>query len=288
MNRLTDRSTIAALCQKYGFSLSKGLGQHFLVNAGICPKICELADIGQHSRVLEIGPGFGTLTQELCERAAQVLALEVDERLFPVLSETLHGYDNLRLVQGDVMQTELAPLLAEHFGQNPAQVCANLPYYITTPIIMRLLESRLNISDITVMVQKEAAVRITAQPGTRGAGAISYAVWYYAQPSLAFTVEPGSFSPPPKVKSAVIKLSLRKTLALSAEPQREKQLFKIIRAAFSQRRKTLPNALAAGLSLSKPVIQSAMGAIDILPTARAETLSLEQYIALQKELMPHI
>ncbi|MDL2219680.1 16S rRNA (adenine(1518)-N(6)/adenine(1519)-N(6))-dimethyltransferase RsmA [Ruminococcaceae bacterium OttesenSCG-928-O06] len=287
MQALTSPATIRALCEKHGFSLTKGLGQHFLTNPGVCAKICEAAHLTENSRVLEIGPGFGTLTRQLALRAKQVVALEVDARLLPVLDETLHGLANTTVVQGDVLKTDLAALLTQQFGPGqPVQVCANLPYNITSPVIMTLLEQKLPLASITVMVQQEAARRITAAPGTRQAGAITYAVHYYAQPQYHFSVSPGSFFPPPKVTSGVFSLHLRAAVPLAGQPQREQRLFRLIRAAFGQRRKTLANATAAGLAMEKQQVQTALAAALLPLNARAEQLTLEDYIRLEAALWP--
>ncbi len=283
--RLTDISTIQLLCKKHGFSLSKQFGQNFLTNPGICPKLCDVAQLTKEHFVLEIGPGFGTLTQELSQRANKVVALEVDARLLPVLDETLAGYDNVEIIHKDAMKADLAAIFAEKCA-GPAMVCANLPYNITSPIIMRLLEEGLPISALTVMVQKEAAERLCATPGTRAGGAITYAVHYYATPELHFTVAPGSFTPPPKVQSAVITLTLHEKRALENHPEREKRLFSLIRAAFSQRRKTLANSLSAGTNFSKEQILTTLEQLDLLPTVRAEQLTLENYIDMQTILWP--
>lgn len=285
MLTLTDLSTVRGLCEKYGFTLSKGFGQNFLINPGICPKICEEAGITSSTNVLEIGPGFGTLTQQLALRAGKVVSLEVDDRLLPVLDETLADFDNVKIILQDAMQADLHALFAREFT-GPVTVCANLPYYITSPILMKLLEDRLPIDRIVVMVQKEAAQRITASPGTRESGAISYAVHYYAKPQLMFSVKPGSFYPPPKVTSAVIKLQMNESLALQGEPEREKRLFRLIRAAFSQRRKTLANAAGAGLTMPKQQIADALQSIGASPLARPEQLTLEQMIMLERALWP--
>lgn len=283
---LTDRGAVRALCEKYGFSLRKGFGQHFLVNPGICPKICEAAGIGPQSRVLEIGPGFGTLTRELAARAGRVAALEVDSRLLPVLDETLAGLDNVKVIHGDVLKVDLAELLAEQFGDVPATVCANLPYNITSPILMRLLEEKLNLESITVMVQKEAAERMAAKPGSRAAGAVSYAVHYYAQPKVRFAVAPGSFYPPPNVVSSVITLRLRESLPFAGEPERERRLFRLVRGSFAQRRKTLANAASAGLELPKQQLEAALGRAGFSPQVRPEQLTLEDFIALERAVWP--
>ncbi len=280
--RLTDISTVKALCQKHHFSLSKGLGQNFIVNPGICPKIVDAAGIDGSFGVLEIGPGFGVLTRELARHAGKVVAVEVDPRLPPLLAETLAGLDNVTVIEGDAMRLELAPLLHAHFPGMRVAVCANLPYYITSPILMRLLEQRLPIEQITVMVQKEAAERLTAAPGTRLAGAITYAVRYYAEPRMLFTVQPGSFFPPPKVTSAVIQLRLHDKPPVS--PQSEDVLFRTIRAAFGQRRKTAANAVSAGLGIPKAAVLDALKAAGLDIAARPEQLTLPDYAALSDAL----
>ena len=208
MPELTDLSVIRALCEKYDFALSKGFGQNFIINPGLPPKIVDASGVDKRYGVIEIGPGIGVLTEQLCKRADKVVSIEVDKRLPPILAETMAEYENFKLVLEDVLKVDLRTLLAEEFGDKPVAVCANLPYYITSPILMRLLEEKLPIRNITVMVQKEAAQRLCAAPGTREAGAISYAVAYYAKPKLLFTVQPGSFYPAPKVTSAVIQLDL--------------------------------------------------------------------------------
>ena len=242
---LTDLATVKDLCARHGFQLSKGFGQNFIVNPGVCPKMVEAAGIDREWGALEIGPGIGVLTKELALRAGKVVSIEVDDRLPPLLDETLAGLDNVRIVMGDVLKTDLAALIEEEFSGMPVAVCANLPYYITSPIVIKLLEERLPIRHITVMVQKEAAQRLCAAPGTRQAGAVSYAVHYYAQPKVLFTVQPGSFFPPPKVTSAVIQLTLHD--APPVTPADEKAMFRTIRASFGQRRKTVANAASAGL-----------------------------------------
>ena len=199
MPTLTDPAVIKELLQRHGFSFSRALGQNFIINPGVCPKMAELGGAAPGVGVLEIGPGFGVLTAELCRRAEKVVAIELDDRLPPILAETLAEFKNVTIVQGDAMVLDLPALIAEHFAGMPVVVCANLPYYITSPIIMRLLEGPLPIRSLTVMVQKEAAVRITAAPGTRECGAISAAVWYYSTPKLLFPVSRGSFLPAPGI-----------------------------------------------------------------------------------------
>ena len=286
MPTLTDLSTIRNLCARYDFALSKGFGQNFIINPGICPRIAEEAGIGPGWGALEVGPGIGVLTEQLCKRADKVVSIEVDKRLPPLLEETMADYDNFKLVLNDVLKVDLKALLADEFGDKPVAVCANLPYYITSPILMRLLEEKLPIENITVMVQKEAAQRLCAAPGTRDAGAISYAVAYYAEPKLLFTVQPGSFYPAPKVTSAVIQLNVRKTPAVEVPNGDEKAFFALIRAAFSQRRKTAANAISNGLQLPKAAVLSALEAAHLDPRSRPEQLTLQDYCALLAALAP--
>ena len=280
MPNLTDLSTIRDLCARYDFTLSKGFGQNFIINPGICPRIAEAAEIGPGWGVLEIGPGIGVLTEQLCKRADKVVSVEVDKRLPPLLAETMAGYDNFKLVLQDVLKVDLKALLAEEFGDKPVAVCANLPYYITSPILMRLLEEKLPIRNITVMVQREAAQRLCAAPGTREAGAISYAVAYYAQPKMLFTVQPGSFYPAPSVTSAVIRLDVRQEPPVELPGGQESAYFALIRAAFSQRRKTAANAIANGLKLPKAQVLAALQKAGMDKRARPEQLTLQDYAAL--------
>lgn len=281
---LTDLATVKDLCARHGFQLSKGFGQNFIVNPGVCPKMVEAAGIGREWGALEIGPGIGVLTKELALRAGKVVSIEVDDRLPPLLDETLAGLDNVRIVMGDVLKTDLAALIEEEFSGMPVAVCANLPYYITSPIVMKLLEERLPIRHITVMVQKEAAQRLCAAPGTRQAGAVSYAVHYYAQPKVLFTVQPGSFFPPPKVTSAVIQLTLHD--APPVTPADEKAMFRTIRASFGRRRKTVANAASAGLGVPKQRVIEALQQAGVPATARPEQLTLAQYAAFSDALGP--
>lgn len=284
MPTLTDLSTIRDLCARYDFALSKGFGQNFIINPGICPRIAEASGIGPGWGALEVGPGIGVLTEQLCKRADSVISIEVDKRLPPLLEETMADYDNFKLILNDVLKVDLKALLAEEFGGKPVAVCANLPYYITSPILMRLLEEKLPIRNITVMVQKEAAQRLCAAPGTRDAGAISYAVAYYAEPKLLFSVQPGSFYPAPKVTSAVIRLDVREKPAVTVPNGDEAAFFALIRAAFSQRRKTAANAIASGLGLPKDKVIAAIEAAGFDARIRPEALTLEDFAAVQREL----
>lgn len=284
MPNLTDLSTIRDVCARHDFALSKGFGQNFIINPGICPRIAEASGIGPGWGALEVGPGIGVLTEQLCKRADNVVSIEVDKRLPPLLEETMADYDNFKLILNDVLKVDLKALLAEEFGGKPVAVCANLPYYITSPILMRLLEEKLPIRNITVMVQKEAAQRLCAAPGTRDAGAISYAVAYYAEPKLLFSVQPGSFYPAPKVTSAVIRLDVREKPAVTVPNGDEAAFFTLIRAAFSQRRKTAANAIASGLGLPKDKVIAAIEAAGFDARIRPEALTLEDFAAVQREL----
>lgn len=229
MPELTDLSYVRALCEKYDFALSKGFGQNFIINPGLPLKIVDASGVDRRYGVIEIGPGIGVLTRELARRAAKVVSIEVDERLPPLLEETMAGVDNFKLVMNDVLKVDLRALIEEEFPGMPVAVCANLPYYITSPIVMKLLGDRLPVESLTVMVQKEAADRLAAAPGTRASSAISCAVSYYAKSKMMFTAAPGSFYPAPKVTSAVVRMDIRPTpqcrwkmrtatLPLSAQP----------------------------------------------------------------------
>ncbi len=272
---LTNIGVIRDLFERHGFSFTKSLGQNFLVNPAVCPKIAEMGGAKPGVCALEIGTGVGVLTKELAERCDRVIAVEIDASLKPILEETLADYDNVEIVFADVMETDLAALLAEKAAGMEVVVCANLPYYITSPVIMRVLESRLPVSAMTVMVQKEAADRICAKPGTRDCGAISCAVSYYSEPKLLFRVGRGSFMPSPNVDSAVIRLDVKPHSGRT--PEEEKLLFRIIRAAFSQRRKQIANPLSAELGISKADLAGLMQSCGIKPMARAEELTLEDF-----------
>ncbi len=280
---LTNIGTIKELFARHGFSFSKSLGQNFLINPTVCPNIAERGGCGPGVCALEIGTGVGVLTRELAKRCDKVVAVEIDERLKPILAETLADFDNVEVIFADVMETDLSRLIAEKFGGKDAVVCANLPYYITSPVIMKVLESRLNIKAMTVMVQKEAAERICAKCGTRECGAITYAVNYYSEPKTLFRVARGSFMPSPNVDSAVIRLNIKNERSLS--PNEEKTLFRLVRAGFSQRRKQLVNPLSAELHVSKADISEILSSLNLKPTARAEELSLEDYIKIAKTIL---
>ena len=276
MKDLSDIREVKRILSRHGFHFSKALGQNFLIDPTVCPRMAEACGAGPGVGVLEIGPGFGVLTQQLALRAEKVVAVELDKRLPAVLAETLADFDTVKIVPGDVLEMDVASLLAQEFAGLRVTVCANLPYYITSPILMKLLEERLAVESITVMVQKEAAERICAQPGSRQCGAVSVAVQYYAQPEILFDVPRESFLPAPQVDSAVIRLAIREKPPVSlAAPERD--FFRLVRAAFGQRRKTVSNALCAGLSREKPAVAAALEQAGIPPSARAEQLSMEQF-----------
>lgn len=279
--RLTDMGYLRDLLERHGFHFSKKLGQNFLVNPSVCPRMAEACGAAEDTGVLEIGPGVGVLTRELALRAGKVVSIELDDRLPPVLAETLAGQDNVTFVWGDCMKLDLPAIIAEQFGDRPVAVCANLPYYITSPIIMMLLESRLPVENITVMVQKEAAQRLCATPGTREAGAVTLAVQYYAEAETLFSVSRGSFLPAPNVDSAVIRLTRRKTPPCDVRD--EKVMFRLIRAGFNQRRKTLLNSLT-GAGYNKEQLTAAFAVAELASTARAEQLTLPQWAALANAL----
>ena len=275
MQDLSNINTIKEILSAHGFTFSKSLGQNFLINPTVCPRMAEACGADENTGVIEIGAGIGVLTAELAKRAKKVVSLELDTRLIPVLAGTLEDFDNVEVLNADVLKTDLHELIASRFAGMRVVVCANLPYYITSPVIMYLLESRIPIDAVTVMVQKEAADRLSAAPGTRAAGAVTYAVHYYAAPRTLFTVQPGSFYPPPKVTSAVIQLRLHE--APPVTPRSAEAMFRVIRAAFSQRRKTAANAASAGLHLPKEAVAEALAAAGVPPTARPEQLTLQNY-----------
>ena len=282
MLTLTDPSTIRSLLNRYGFRFSKSLGQNFLINPSVCPRMAELCGAGKGTGVIEIGPGIGVLTAELAKRAGRVAAIELDERLLPVLTETLGGFDNVKVIRGDVLKTDLSALIREEFAGMDAVVCANLPYYITSPVIMHLLESKPGVKSITLMVQKEVAERICAAPGTRQSSAFTLTVRYYAEPSRLFGVSSGSFMPRPNVDSEVIRLDIRPAPPVAVPD--EKRLFACIRAAFGQRRKTILNALSSGMGIPKETAASVLASAGISPAGRGEQLTLEDFARLSSRL----
>lgn len=282
MDNLSNPAVIRALLERHGFSFSKSLGQNFLINPTVCPKIAQQGIDSPDWGVLEIGAGVGVLTQQLAIRAAKVAVVEIDARLLPVLEESLGEHKNVSVILGDIMKVNLPALLKEQFGERPVCVCANLPYYITSPVLMMLLEQRLPLKAITVMVQKEAAARLCAQPGSRECGAVTFAVWYYSTPRQLFSVSRGSFFPAPNVDSAVIRLDVNPNPDHGVTD--EKLLFAAVRAGFGQRRKTLANPLSSALHLSKEGVQQALARAGLPLTVRAEAVPFDGWIRLANAL----
>lgn len=272
-------NTIAVL-EKYGFRFQKKYGQNFLIDPNILENIISAAEIGKDDCVLEIGPGIGTMTQYLAEHAGQVIAVEIDDHLIPILKDTLSAYDNVMVIHDDILKVDVQKLCDAYNGGKPIKVVANLPYYITTPIIMGLFESRIPLSSITIMVQKEVADRMQVGPGTKDYGALSLAVQYYAKPEIVAQVPPNCFIPRPNVGSAVIRLTRYE--APPVKTRDEKKMFSIIRAAFNQRRKTLVNSLSnAGIyGITKEKAAQALEKMGLSATIRGEALTLKQFAEL--------
>ena len=278
------QNTIAIL-QKYNFMFQKRFGQNFLIDTRVLDKIISASGITKDDMILEVGPGIGTMTQYLCESARKVVAVEIDKNLIPILeNDTLKEYDNVRVINEDILKLDINKLVQEENDGKPIKVVANLPYYITTPIIMGLFESHVPIESITIMVQKEVADRMQVGPGTKDYGALSLAVQYYAKPEIIANVPPNCFMPRPNVGSAVIKLTRHEQVPV--EVKDEKLMFKLIRAAFNQRRKTLQNSInnSPELSLNKEQVVEALDKMGLSQTIRGEALSLEQFATLANYL----
>ncbi len=282
MRNLSDINVIKSVMGKHGVTFNKGLGQNFLVDPSVCPAMAEAAGLDENTCAIEIGPGVGVLTAELAKRAGKVLSFEVDKRLLPVLSETLSDFNNVEIINEDVMKADLPKIIEEKCKGMEIAVVANLPYYITSPIIMLLLESKLPIKNITVMVQKEAADRLCAEVGSRDGGAVTVAVSYYSESEKLFFVPRDSFLPPPKVNSEVIQLTVRKEPPVKV--QNEEFFFKLVKAAFSQRRKTAENSISAGLGINKNIVADALQEAGLERTVRAEKLTMEDFANLEKIL----
>lgn len=278
MQNLSDASVVKDLLSRHGFKFSKALGQNFLINPTVCPRMAEVCGADENTGVIEVGPGFGVLTAELAKKAKKVVSVELDERLLPVLDETLAEFDNVKIINADVLKVDLKKIIEEEFAGMKVAVCANLPYYITSPVIMHLLESRLPIENLTVMVQKEAAQRLCAPVGSRDAGAVTVAVDYYSDAKKAFDVSAGSFMPAPKVDSSVIKLDIRKQPPV--ELKDEKLFFRMVKAVFAQRRKTAANSISAGMSLPKETVYAAIAVAGYGETVRAESFTMEELALL--------
>lgn len=270
---IANKKVTKYILQRFGIHMSKRLGQNFLIDAGIVQGIVDAANVQAGDRVLEIGPGIGTLTQALAETGAEVTCVELDKRLPEVLAHTLEAYDNVRVIQGDILKVNIPEIM----GDKPFKVVANLPYYITTPIIMALLEKHLPITDIVVMVQKEVAERMAAMPGGKTYGALSVAVQYYTHPEIALYVPPRSFMPPPEVDSVVVDCKVRTEPAVDLID--EKMFFRVVKAAFGQRRKTLNNALKS-MGVDKNIIAEVLDKAGIEATRRGETLTMEEFGAI--------
>lgn len=281
MEGLCNIPVIREVMKKHDFHFSKALGQNFLINPSVCPRIAEDGVPDDQCGVIEIGTGFGVLTNELAKRAKKVVAIEIDKRLIPVLEDTLSEYDNVKIINEDVLKVDLKQLIADEFGDMPVSVCANLPYYITSPILMALLEQQLPITSITVMVQAEAAERLCAPVGTRACGAVTFAVRFYSEPQKLFAVSRGSFMPAPNVDSTVIRLDVTPPIEGVKD---QTFLFALVKAAFSQRRKTMANPVSGALGISKHTLKEQMHAVGIKPTARAEEVTFDQFIALANAL----
>ncbi|WP_273327398.1 16S rRNA (adenine(1518)-N(6)/adenine(1519)-N(6))-dimethyltransferase RsmA [Vallitalea guaymasensis] len=272
------------IIKKYDFAFQKKFGQNFLIDSHVLNKIITSSNITKEDVVIEIGPGIGSLTQQLAENAKQVIAVEIDKKLIPILEDTLSDYNNITIINEDILKVDIVKLVEEKNDNKPIKVVANLPYYITTPIIMGLFESNVPVDSITVMVQKEVADRMKAKPGTKDYGALSLAVGYYSEPYIVANVPPNCFMPRPKIGSAVIKLTKHKQPPVDVEDA--KLLFKIIRASFNQRRKTLINGLYNNLDgmFDKDQLKQAIENIGLKLNVRGETLSLEEFSNLANEL----
>lgn len=279
---LSDINTVKSLLSKFGFATKKSLGQNFLIDSSVCPAMSEAA-ADDETGVLEIGPGIGVLTAELSKVAKKVVAIELDERLRKILPVTLEACQNVEIIFGDAMKLDLHQIIAEKFADcKRVTVCANLPYYITSPIVMMLLESRLPIESITVMVQLEAAQRLCAEVGSRESGAVTAAVTYYAEKEILFEVGRDSFLPPPNVDSAVIRLNIRKEPPITVND--EKRFFALVKACFAQRRKTLLNTVSNTMKIDKETLKNALEDIGLSPTVRGEQLTMEQLAELSNRL----
>lgn len=282
---LGNRSQCTAVLKKYGFSFRKKYGQNFLIDESVLEGIISAANITGDDFVLEIGPGIGTLTQYLATYAGKVCAVEIDRTLLPILEDTLAGWDNVTVLNADILKTDIPAIAERENGGKPIKVCANLPYYITTPILMGLFECGAPFSELTVMVQKEVAERMVTEPGSKTYGALSLAVRYYTEPEISFIVEPESFMPRPKVQSAIVHMKRHDTPPV--EVRDEKMLFDVIRASFNERRKTLQNGIVnyAGFSFSKDQVGLALDKCGFDRTVRGEKLSLEDFARLSDALM---
>lgn len=283
MENLCDIRVVKDILRRYGFNFSKSLGQNFIVNKSVCPHMAQCCADSENSGILEIGPGIGVLTVELAKRFKKVVSIEIDKKLIPILNETTGNYSNIEIINQDILKTDLKGLLASEFSEcKEVNICANLPYYITSEIIMYILENNPGFSSLTVMVQKEAAERICAFPGTRNSGAISLAVRYYGEPEVLFDVGRGSFIPVPNVDSCVIKINMN--AVTSRKISNKEAFFKVVRSAFAQRRKNILNSLSAGLKISKENLKYILEKSSVDFMKRAEQLSMEDFITISNNL----
>ncbi|MGL5972974.1 MAG: 16S rRNA (adenine(1518)-N(6)/adenine(1519)-N(6))-dimethyltransferase RsmA [Oscillospiraceae bacterium] len=285
MQQLTNIGTIKLLCDKYGFNFSKSLGQNFIINPSVCPKMVDMSNINKDYAVIEIGTGFGVLTKELAEKSSKVIAIEIDKKLLPVLDETLAEYNNIEIINDDILKVNLKKIIEEKCKGLKVCVCANLPYYITSPIIMNILEQKLDIEFITAMVQKEAGDRLVADFKSKSVGAITFGVRYYGNPKILFKVSKGSFMPSPKVESCVINISIIKDNILNEK--QEKLMFKLIKMCFIQRRKTILNSLSNGLKLDKSIILNFLEKSNINEKERPERLNLKDFNKLSEVILKY-
>lgn len=283
MDNLSNIGVIKDVLERHNFTFSKALGQNFLINPSVCPKIAEMGNAKKGFGVIEIGTGIGVLTNELAKRADKVVAIEIDDRLLPVLEETLAEYDNVKVINADVMKTDLHKIIEDEFKGLDVAVCANLPYYITSPILMMLLEERLPIKSVTVMVQKEAAARLCAPMGTRDMGAVTVAVNYFSTPKILFNVSRGSFMPAPNVDSCVMRFDINEKTPEGVTD--EKFFFKVARGAFSQRRKTLANSVSSSMKIDKADVLEAILKSGLKADVRPEKLSMEELISFSENLL---
>lgn len=278
-----------AILEKYGFSFKKSLGQNFLIDTNILNRIVDHANLTEESGAIEVGPGIGALTEQIARRSKKVVAFEIDQRLFPILEDTLSPYENTKIIHSDVLKADVAEMIANEFaGFKDIMVVANLPYYVTTPIIMKLLEEKLPIRGIVCMLQKEVAERIAAKPGTKDYGSLSIAVQYYTDAETVMIVPKTVFVPQPNVDSAVIRLTVRATPKVAVKS--ESFFFQVTKASFAQRRKTILNNLTSQLpegKMKKDAILSALQEANVEPTRRGETLSIEEFALLSDALLPH-
>lgn len=282
MDNLSNIGVIKDILNRHNFTFSKALGQNFLINPSVCPRIAEMGNAREGFGIIEIGTGIGVLTNELAKRAEKVVAIELDGRLLPVLEETLAEHSNVKIINADVMKVDLKRLIDEEFAGLEVAVCANLPYYITSPVIMLLLEQRLPIRSVTVMVQREAGARLCAPVGSRDMGAVTVAVNYFSTPKILFNVSRGSFMPAPNVDSCVVRFDINEHTPEGVDD--EKFFFKTVKAAFSQRRKTLVNSVSGAMGLDKQAVLAAVRASGLSENIRPEQLSMGELIAFAESL----